>query len=308
MNLQKALTDYLSLRRSLGFKLQSDGIALASFVAFMAKKQSDYITTEEAICWAKMSSSNRPSQWGSRLCFVRGFAGYLHAFDGRTEIPPTGLFPSHRRPTPYLFTSIEIRRLVEAAGQLPGLDPFLKLSLPCLLGLLSVTGLRISEALNLTVDHLDLESGILTITGAKFGKSRLIPLHRSTRNVLIQYRNARQQLLQAQPMDYWFVNQHGKRLGDACVRYYFRKLLKRLNIDSKAGHPRPRLHDLRHHFAVSTLTRWYHEGQNVDAKLPVLSAYLGHVETNNTYWYISACPNLMNAAKNRLEKHREANT
>lgn len=309
MNLHEALNDYLSLRRSLGFKLHSDGAALATFVAFLEKSKDEYITTEKAICWAKLTSSKRPSQLGRRLCFVRGFAAYLSAFDDRTEIPPADLFPSkHHRPTPYLFTDIEIRRLVKAAGQLPGADTFLKLSLSCLFGLLSVTGLRISEALNLHVENMDLESGILTISGAKFGKTRLIPLHSSMVIVLIRYRDARQQFLQMQSTDYWFVNQHRKRLTYYCVRYHFRKLIKSLDIDTKSGHPTPRLHDLRHHFAVSTLTRWYKNGVDVDARLPVLSAYLGHVETRDTYWYISACPILMNAAKNRLEKHWQART
>ena len=308
MNLQQSLTDYLSLRRSLGFKLHSDGIALVSFVAFMEKNRVEYITTELAICWAtKMTSSSNTGYWGSRLCIVRGFANYLRSFDSRTEIPPAGLFRSGQRPMPYLFTDIELRRLVIAAGQLHNTDPFLKLSLSCLFGLLSVTGLRIGEALNLIEDNIDLESGLLTITGAKFGKTRLIPIHATTQEILIQYQNARQEQLGRPSMDYWFINQCGKRLGYDCIRYHFHKLLKQLKIYDKAGHPRPRLHDLRHYFAVSTLTRWYHQGVNVDSQLPVLSAFLGHVETRDTYWYISACPNLMNAAKARLEEHWEAN-
>ena len=309
MSLHKALTDYLSLRRSLGFKLHSDGQALATFVEFLDKNKNDHITTVQAICWAKLTSSNRPSQVGKRLCYVRGFASYLRAFDDRTEIPPTDLFPSkHQRPTPYLFTDTEISRLVKAAGQLPGVDTMLRHSLSCLFGLLSVTGLRISEALNLSVENVDLESGILTISGAKFGKTRLIPLHSSTVSALTRYRDARQQFLQARSVDYWFVNQQANPLGYECVRSNFRKLLKLLDIDSKAGHPRPRLHALRHHFAVATLTRWYKNGVNVDGQLPVLSAYLGHVETRDTYWYITACPNLMNMAKDRLEKNTEAST
>lgn len=309
MSLQKSLADYLSLRRSLGFKLHSDGQALATFVEFLDANKSDYITIAQAVCWAKLTSSNRPSHLGKRLCFVRGFATYLAAFDSRTEIPPADLFPSkHQRPTPYLFTDTEIYRLVKAAGQLQGVGPFLKDSLSCLFGLLSVTGLRISEALNLTVEDIDLESGIITIAGTKFGKTRLVPLHSSTVSALTRYRDNRQQFLEARSVGYWFLNQQAKRLGYTCVRDNFRKLHKLLDIDSKEGYPRPRLHDLRHHFAVSTLTRWYKNGVNVDGKLPVLSAYLGHVETRDTYWYITACPNLMNAAKKRLEKHWEVGT
>lgn len=306
MNLRQALMDYLTLRRSLGFKLHSDGKALTTFVTFLEENQSDHITTALAVRWATMSKSTRPYRWGRRLCFVRGFASYLRALDDRTEIPPVNLLTSkHQRPTPYLFTDNEISRLVEATGQLQGVDTFLKHSLSCLLGLLSATGLRIGEALALSVDDIDLESGVITISGAKFGKTRLIPLHSSTVRALARYRDARQQILQERSVDYWFVNHQSKRLGYDCVRKHFHKLLELLGMNGKVGHPKPRLHDLRHHFAVSTLIRWYKNEANIDSKLPVLSAYLGHVETRDTYWYISSCPNLMNAAKKRLEKHWE---
>jgi integrase len=298
------LQDYLAMRRALGFKLRTDGTGLLSFVAFMEQAHADSISTDLALTWAKQPTSVRPARWAQRLRYVRGFARYCRAIDPRTEIPPVGLLPFvHQRPSPYFFTDDDIDCLLQGALAMPAKEEFAKHTLHCLFGLLSVSGLRISEALGLTLNDVDLDEGILTIRATKFGKSRLVPLHATTVRVLVDYRERREQCLAGRHVPYWFVNANGGRLGYDSVRRAFRRLTA--GLGSQPGRSRPRLHDLRHRFAVLTLLHWYREGQDVQRRLPTLSAFLGHVQVSDTYWYLSACPELLEAAKQCLERHWE---
>jgi integrase/recombinase XerD len=301
--LRKALSDYLAMRRALGFKLCSDGTGLSSFVSFMEEAQADYITISQALAWAQIPASVQPAQWAKRLTFVRGFARYCSAIDNRTEVPPTGLLPfDHQRPVPYLFTNEDIRRLLQACLSLRAKDGLRSHTLHCLFGLLSVTGLRISEALGLLLEDVDLGESVLTIRSSKFGKSRLVPLHDSTVTVLEDYRERREQFLAGKQVAHWFVNPRGERLGYDAVLGVFHRLTNRIGLRGQNGGRKPRLHDLRHSFAMATLVQWYRDGHDVEQRLPVLSAYLGHVEVRDTYWYLSASPELLAAAKERLER------
>ena len=302
--LRELLQDYLAMRRALGFKLRTEGTGLLSFVAFMEQAQADSISTDLALAWAKQPTSVQPNRWAQRLSYVRGFARYCSAIDPRTEIPPLGLLPfPHRRPSPYFFTDDDIDRLLQGALQLPAKEDFANHTLYCLFGLLSVSGLRICEALGLTLDDVDLDAGILTIRSTKFGKSRLVPLHATTVEVLTDYRERREQFLAGRQVPHWFVSVRGGRLGYDCVLRAFHRLTA--GLPSQPGRSRPRLHDLRHHFALMTVVHWYRDGQDVERRLPVLSAFLGHVQVSDTYWYLSACPELLGAAKARLERHWE---
>lgn len=304
--LRGLLQDYLALRRALGFKLRTEGTGLRSFAAFMERAQAEYISTDLALTWAKQPTSVQPARWAQRLSYVRGFARYCSAIDARTEIPPMGLLPfPHHRPSPYFFTDEDIDRLLQGALRLPAKDGLANRTLYCLLGLLSVSGLRIGEALGLTLEDVDLEAGLLTIRSAKFGKSRLVPLHATTVEVLADYRERREQFLAGRQVPYWFVNAHGRRLGYDCVIGAFHRLTTSAGLRSQPGRSRPRLHDLRHRFALLTVLHWYRDGHEVERRLPVLSAFLGHVQVSNTYWYLSACPQLLGAAKERLEHHWE---
>jgi len=302
--LRELLQDYLAMRRALGFKLRTEGSALLSFVTFMEQAQADSISTDLALDWAKQATSVQPTRWAQRLSYVRGFARYCSAIDPRTEIPPVGLLPcSHHRPSPYFFTDGDIDRLLEGTLQLPAKEGLANRSLYCLFGLLSVSGLRICEALGLTLGDVDLDEGILTIRCTKFGKSRLIPLHATTVEALADYRERREQFLAGRQVSHWFVNARGGRLGYDCVLRAFHRLTAAL--PSQPGRARPRLHDLRHRFALMTVVHWYQVGDDVQRRLPVLSAFLGHVQVSDTYWYLSACPQLLDAAKVRLERHWE---
>jgi integrase/recombinase XerD len=302
----KAVTDYVDMRRSLGFKLHEAERALLNFAVFMKRRRAAHITIALAMRWAQQYPAARPTEWARRLSYVRGFARHWSAYDSQSEIPPCGLLPYRpRRARPYLYSDEEVRQLLKAAKQLPSVHgPQLKTYF-CLLGLLSVTGLRISEALDLQPQDVNLVEGVLLIRSGKFGKSRLVPIHVSTRKVLADYATRRDRFLAGQPARRFFVSQHGARLDKGQVRRTFYRLSRQIGIRGATASHGPRLHDFRHRFAVETLIRWYRAGQDVERCLPILSTYLGHVHVADTYWYLTAHPELMGLAVKRLEEHWE---
>lgn len=300
--LQKAVKDYIDMRRALGYKLREAALLLRDFVSFLEKQRASYITIPLALQWAQQNAAARPAEWARRLTCVRCFARHWSATDPRTQIPPWGLLP-HRpsRARPYLYTDEEVRLLLKAALQLGGLRG---LTYYCLLGLLCVTGVRISEALNLRTQDVDLVQRVLVIVGTKFGKSRLVPIRPSTRKVLSDYVRSRHQVFD-RDLDYFFVSKRGNRLDGGQVRRTFYALSRQTGLRGPTASHGPRLHDFRHRFAVGTLIHWYRSGQDVERLLPVLSTYLGHVHVNDTYWYLTGCPELMGLAVKRLERRWE---
>ncbi len=306
MNLwHKPIEDYIQMRRSLGFKFDDAKRALLRFASFLDRRRAQRITIALAMQWAQQNPAARPAEWARRLSLVRGFARHWSAYDPHTEVPPWGLLP-HRpaRARPYIYNNSEVRRLLEAARQLPT-HGIRAQTFYCLLGLLSVTGLRISEARNLQAEDVDLAEGILTVRCGKFGKSRLVPIHPSTRHVLADYAARRDHFLAGRPARFFFVSTRGTRLDGAEVRRTFYGLSRQIGLRGASASHGPRLHDFRHRFAVQTLVRWYRSGQDVERRLPILSTYLGHVHVADTYWYLSACPELMGLAVKRLEDHWE---
>jgi integrase len=303
-SLQRAAREYLALRRSLGFKLDKAGKVLLAFVTFMEQRRASFITCQLALTWAQQPMAVQPPEWAYRLSVVRGFARHRSATDPRTEVPPNGLLPYRpKRARPYLYSSEEIRDLLRAARALPSKDRLRPWTYYCLFGLLSVTGLRISEARGLEMQDVDLQAGILTIRGAKFGKSRLVPLHASTCRVLKDYLARRAQLWADRVVSpYLFVSCRGHRLDGGDIRRTFYALSRQIGLRGPGDRHGPRLHDLRHRFAVMTLLRWYRAGEDADRRLPILSAYLGHVHVSDTYWYLTAWPELMREAMGRLER------
>jgi integrase/recombinase XerD len=305
--MREAVQEYLALRRSLGFKLRRTGKALAEFVTFLEQHHASVLTSRLALQWAQQPSTVQPAEWARRLSIVRSFARYRSAIDPRTEIPPDGLLPYRpRRAKPYLYSDGEIRNLLRAALKLPrcgGLRPW---TYYCLLGLLSVTGLRLGEARNLELQDVDLQAGLLTIRGAKFGKSRLVPLHPSTCRVLADYlRRRRRHWAKRTVSSYLFVSNWGNRLDVGEIHRTFYALSRQIGLRGPTDSHGPRLHDLRHRFAVKTLLRWYRAGEDPERRLPSLSAYLGHVHVSDTFWYLSAWPELMQEAMTRLERRWE---
>lgn len=288
--LRQHLDEYLALRRSLGYKLRKEGVRLPKFLSFLERRKANHISTALAIDWANQAVRTSQSH---RITMVRGFAKYMAAFDALTEVPPDSLFPkAHIRPHPYIYSDDEVRRLMRAACDYKYDQPLGTYS--CLLGLLAVSGLRSGEALDLRVADLDLANRVLTVRGTKFGKSRLVPIHRTTAKELKAYIERRNALHVPELSPYLFVNRTGRRLCRRRAYYVFANLLASAGIRKLNSGRGPRLHDLRHRFAVQTLIDWYHAGHDVEQRLPTLSTFLGHVSVEDTYWYLTENPELMN--------------
>jgi integrase len=297
--LRQALEDYLVIRRALGYKLRRAGLLLADFVAFQETRQSDTITIDAALAWATLPPHGSPDWWGYRLSAVRTFARHLHAIDPRHEVPPPGLLPARtRRATPYLYSDADIAALMTAARALR--SPLRAVTFETLVGLLAVAGLRIGEALRLDRDDVDLIAGVLTIRLSKFGKSREVPIHASTVDALANYSRRRDRL--CQPADQaFFISTTGRRLLYCNAHLAWLEMVRQAGLLPRSAICRPRPHDLRHSFAVRTLIGWYRDGADVQAQMPMLSTYLGHVDPGNTYWYLSAAPELLHLVADRLE-------
>ena len=304
--LRRAVENYLAMRRSLGFKLRDMGYNLHHFASFMEQQEAFIITVELALLWAQQPQGVQPAHWATRLSFVRSFARYWSAIDPRTEIPPVGLLPyRNKRATPYIYSDEEIEQLLNAAKKLPpsiGLRP---LTYYTLFGLIAVTGMRISEIIHLERGDVDLEQMLLTVRLTKFKKSRLIPLHPCSVKKLKLYLQRRDQLHPRSTASCFFLSNQGTPLTDCMVRWTFVKLSRQIGLRKVEDSFGPRLHDFRHRFAVTTLLHWYRTGVDVEQRLPILSTYLGHAHVTDTYWYLSAIPELLSLTKDRLEKRWE---
>ncbi len=303
--LAAALEEYLAMRQSLGVHLRVTAGLLRRFVAFVDRAGREAITSDLALRWAMESGDVQPATWAWRLGMVRRFAKWRHTIDPRTEVPPPGLLPHRfRRTRPYLYTETEIRNLLTAARALPSARGLRGLTYATLFGLLAACGLRLSEALKLEEADVVLDTGLLTIRRTKFGKSRIVPVHASTIAALTDYARARNRLLRCRPTPPFFVSERGTRLTDCNTRHTFALVSRRIGLRAPAlGHRHgrgPRLHDMRHRFAASTLVAWYRTGRDVERDLPTLATYLGHVHINDTYWYLEAVPELLALAAARV--------
>lgn len=296
--LGRHVKEYLELRRSLGFKLEREEQLLAQFVAHSEVAGQQHLTSDVAIAWAKLPAAASANQWAKRLGVVRRFAVYLVTIDPATEVPPPGLFPtSRRRPSPYLFSERDVERVLAAAR---GLAPPLRAAThEALFGLLAASGMRVGEAIGLARGDVDLESGVITIRHAKFDRTRFVPLHESTTAALSAYAATRDRLCRQPQSDVFFCSSVGTALDRSGVGKTFRQITTTLGLRTTTTHPR--VHDLRHGFAVRTLLNWQRQGVSIDAHLATLSSYLGHVAPSDTYWYLSAVPELMTLAAGRLE-------
>jgi integrase/recombinase XerD len=306
ISLREAVEDYLTMRRSLGFKLRNMGYSLHHFVSFMEQEGASIITTELTLRWAQQPQNVQPGHWATRLSFVRSFARFWRATEPRTEIPPTGLLPYRaKRATPHIYSDDEIQQMLKAARKLPSAIGLRSHTYFTLFGLIAVTGMRISEVIHLDRDDVDLQQGLLTVRLTKFSKSRLIPLHPSTVEKLKVYLNLRDLLYPRPPTSRFFLSDQGTPLTDCMVRWTFIKLSRQVGLRKVGDNFGPRIHDLRHRFAVTTLLHWYETGVDVEQRLPVLSTYMGHTHVTDTYWYLSAIPELLALTKDRLEKRWE---
>jgi integrase/recombinase XerD len=300
--LSQAVEDYLAMRRALGYKLTDHGRVLPQFVEFLAQQEAALITTELALQFAMQPAQARVTWWHQRLAMVRGFAIYLQAFDTRHEVPPANLLPAKfRRAVPYLFSEAEIEALMQAARALR--QPLRAATCEAVLGLLAVTGMRVSEACALDRGDVELAEGRLTVRQGKNGRSREIPLHPSTVTALERYARRRDELC-PHPDDStaFFLSGDGGRLSRHFVWRWFDQLRRATGLDRETLGRQARLHDVRHAFVLRTLLGWYREGADIESRLPLLSTVLGHVHPADTYWYFEAAPELLALAAERLER------
>lgn len=297
--LTQAVEDYLTVRRTLGYKLVDHGTLLPDFVAYLEGAGASTVTTELAVAWATQPTDTTRTWWGRRLAMVRGFARHLKAFDADTEVPPLGLLPYRlERVHPYLYSEADIAALMAAARALR--LPLRAATYETLIGLIAVTGMRSGEAVRLDRDHIDWDEGVVTVWNSKFQKSRALPVHSSTLAVLDRYARHRDEYTPRPKDPSFFVSTVGTRLNNDDDKT-FRGLVGQVGLVGPSGR-RPRLHDLRHTFAVRTLVGWYRAGVDVEAHMPLLSTYLGHLNPEHTFWYLSAVPELLFLASERLER------
>lgn len=297
--LRKAVRDYLTIRRSLGYQLYSHELLLNDFLAFLERAGADTVTIELAVRWARLPRDAKPIWWARRLGVVRGFARYLATIDTRSEIPPRDLLPAReQRLAPYIYSPAEILALMDAAD---ALQPRLRgATHRTLIGLLAATGLRLGEALGLERHDVDLDDRVLRVRG-KDDKWREVPLHPSTTHALTEYARLRDRRWPDPASPAFFVCTTGERLQRWVVHRTFPQLIRQVGLEGCGQRARPRPHDLRHAYAVHTLLDWYRDGQNVDAKLPQLSSMLGHAKPEHTYWYLQAVPELLELVAARLD-------
>lgn len=297
--MRQAAEDYVVLRRAMGFKLDKPGRLVLQFADHLDTLGTRQLTIDAALSWARQPAHADPSWWAYRLSAVRGFAAYLQPRLPGTQVPPTDLLPLRtKRATPYLYSAEDVAALMTAARRLH--TPLVAATYETLIGLLAVTGLRLGESLSLDRGDIDLVAGILTVVNGKFGKSRQVPLHPTTIERLRSYASQRDELVPSRSSTF-FLSTAGTRLSDCRVESTFRGLVRAAGLQPRSARCRPRLHDLRHSFAVNTVLDWYRDGGDVQARMPLLSTYLGHVDPSATYWYLSTAPELMALACARLE-------
>jgi integrase/recombinase XerD len=299
--LQDRVDDYLGLRRALGYQLHAHTAVLADYAAFAATHGLVSVTPQSTAAWVAATPALSGTVITRRVAMLRGFADYLRAFDPAAQGPPAGMFglPAQRR-TPHIYTSTQIDALLEATATIG--SPLWAAGARTLIGLLAATGLRPGEAWRLDDTDLDPAAGLLLIRCSKWGRTRQIPLHPSTVTALGDYQ-ARRDLLRPAGLDCpaLILDPTGQRLHTTGPSTTFRRLLAQTGINAPAGQRPPRMHDLRHTFAVATLTDWHTAGLPVQPRLAALSAYLGHVNPAHTYWYFQAVPDLMTVLGQRTD-------
>jgi integrase/recombinase XerD len=298
--LAAAVQQYLALRKSLGYKLYLASLWLPDFASFLDAHGSSVITTALAVKWARLPAKASPPHWAHRLSVIRQFARHHRAFDARTEVPPVDMIPYRaQRLIPHVYTAEQVTALMYEAACLS--FPLRAASYEAILGLLAVTGMRVSEVLALNDDDLDGGRQLLTIRSSKFGKSRHVPLHSTTLAALRDYACRRDQLRPHHKCPAFFISSRGGLVFLQNLNQVFPQLLERAGLDRGPGR-RPRIHDLRHSFVINTVRDWYRAEVDVERRIPWLSTYLGHTSPVTTYWYLTATPELLTAAAVRAER------
>lgn len=301
-SLTQLLGDYLRVRRALGFKLEGTETLLTQFLTYLQAHDADTITIEHALGFATAPDGASARWHALRLSAIRCFARWAAASDPSVQVPPARLLPARpTRAAPYIFRDEQIQALLAAADQL---RPAIRAAtFHTLIALMAVTGVRTGEAIGLDVTSLDRAAATLRVTG-KYGKIRLLPLHPSVLAGLTDYLDARARLLPAVACPALLISSTSRRLPPSTVHPTFRAVAKAAGLEPVSGACRPRLHDLRHTFAVATMLDAYRSGADPAAVLPILSTWLGHADPSDTYWYLTGTSELLAAAADRLAHHQ----
>ena len=310
INLQARIDDYLAERHRLGFELHSRDTLLASFARYVASRHHrGPLTVELMADWARCDKGNKgtPDTWARRLALLRHFARYLKQFESDTEVPDELIFgPEPGRVAPHIYHQEEIVELLAAARKLGPRGSLRPATYEALFGLMASSGLRVSEAIHLRDADVDLKRGMLTIRQTKFAKSRQLPMHPSTVEAMARYRRERVQQVPSTPDTPFLVSSRGRRLGqplsDRQAHRVFTALRDGLGWVNRGAHDAPRLHDLRHTFAVRRMMLWHADGTDIEQMMLALSTYMGHAKICYTYWYLTAVPELMALAGGKFER------
>ncbi len=303
------LKRYLEIRRSLGFGLATAARILRNFASFADAQKADHMSTDLFLQWRNVFGHANRQTWSRRLGIIRQFAEWLNSMDQKHQVPPRGLIPGNlRRSRPYIYSEQQIKELLKAADELPSMNGIRALTYSTLFGLISATGLRISEAVALDDNDVDFTNGIVAVRQGKFGKERILPVSESTASFLLAYAGERNRLL-GKASKPFFVSDYGVRVTDCAARYNFACVSQNIGLRSfqkfqKHGRG-PRVHDLRHTFAVRTILTWYRLGLDPNREMIKLTTYLGHSGPNSTYWYIEAVPELLQLASERATRSLE---
>lgn len=298
----RRVEQYLTCRHRLGFELKIEGAELRRFGRYAdTQGHRGVVTTDLAVAWAKLPTEASPLYWARRLNIVRRFAQFELIDEPSTQVPPPGLLgQAYRRPPVHIYTESEITSLLEAASRMGPARGLRPRTFVTLLGLLTTTGLRVSEALRLTNRDIDWDQRRLMVRESKFKGSRLLPLHDSTLKALRDYSQLRRRYHGPVQCDSFFLTERATPLKYWRTLMAFSQLRRSLDWDRLV--PCPRMHDLRHTFAVRCLLRWYQTGENVGQKILALQTYLGHKKVTDTYWYLTAIPDLMAEGASRFER------
>jgi integrase/recombinase XerC len=304
MTVQSAVQRYLQERRALGFDLRISGQLLLHFARFAdAREHHGPLTRDLQLAWARDQARGADAiTWARRVEILRPFAKYYQQVEPQTAVLDSTTFGrAHRRLTPHIYTDHEIADLLDEAGRLrpAGLRPA---TYQTLFGLIAAAGLRLSEALHLRDTDVDVHGGVLTVHQTKFKKSRVLPIHPSTVSALGRYRRVRDHMMVRAADSPFFVGAAGRALPAPTVHHIFGELRRKLAWVSRGGHPHPRIHDLRHTFAVRRVQRWQESAVPMDQGMFWLSTYLGHATISNTYWYLTGVPDLLAVVGTRFER------
>jgi integrase/recombinase XerD len=298
--------EYLRIRRMLGHELAEAARLLPRFVAYLDDLGAEVITVEAALAWAQQPQARPGGKvQARRMTVARGFARHMAGIDPRTQVPPLGLLPYRQRwRPPFIYSDADIQALMAEVPRVVR-SPLRAVTYQTLIGLLAATGMRVGEALRLERGQIDWAEGVLTVHASKFGKSREVPLTPGTVQALAAYARVRDEFLPRPNTPAFFISTAGTPVAYSHFGAAFRRIIAASGVG--AGSPvRPRVHDIRHSFAVHTLAGWYRAGDDVSALLPRLSTYLGHRGPVSTYWYLSAAPELLELAAARLQRAQEA--